>query len=94
MAGQYIKDTATGRITKVQPATYTPNPERTAQINADTATVKRHARRAAFAQGITRSEYEASNRMRAAWEARAVADLISTGTKLHNVVISAYGEVA
>ena len=94
MAGQYIKDMATGRVTKVQPATYTPNPERAAQINADTATVKSHARRAAFAQGITRTEYEASNRMRAAWEARAVTNILATGATLHNVVISAYGEVS
>lgn len=93
MATHYIKDMATGRVTKVQPSTYTPNPERAAQISADTATVKRHARRAAFAQGITRTEYEASNRMRAAWEARAVADILATGTKLHRVVVWAYEKV-
>lgn len=94
MATHYTKDMLTGRITEVTQATaYVPNPERQARVDADAARVKRHARTAAFAAGITRVEYEASNRMRAAWEARAVADLTASGVDLHRSVVLAYGAI-
>lgn len=93
MAKHYIRDMANGRMTEVAQATYTPDPERQARIDADTAMVKSHARSSAYAQGITRAEYDSNNRMRATWEARAVAALTAEGADLHRVVILAYGAI-
>lgn len=90
MANHYTKNMMTGRITKVEPKTYTPDPERADRIKSDADTVKRHARKAAFANDISRSEYDGNTRMRASWEKRAVRELTSTGVSLHPVVILAY----